>query len=106
MKSFRLSRTNSCQAAGRTHTFNQESGFALAWSGGADWRNFGKHLGDNKFSEAAILKLGSLKTLKLLSLDDSQISANGLKELEASLPNCAIKIWDGRKAANADGTRR
>ncbi|MCA9033685.1 MAG: hypothetical protein KDA91_01085 [Planctomycetaceae bacterium] len=64
------------------------------------------HLGDNQFSEAAILRLGSLKTLKLLSLDDSQISANGLTELKASLPDCTIEIWGGRKAANANSTRR
>ena len=60
------------------------------------------HLGDNQFSEAAILKLGRLKSLKDLSLDHSQISADGLSELGTLLPDCKINIWRGRKAANAN----
>ncbi len=46
------------------------------------------YIWDNKFSEPTLLKLGQIKTLKRLGIQDWQISDEGLKQLRAMLPEC------------------
>jgi len=46
---------------------------------------------DNEFSEQALLKLGQIKTLKRLGIQDWQISDEALKQLRALLPECQFK---------------
>ena len=54
-------------------------------------------IGDNQFSEAAIIGLAKCKSLKYLSIDESQLSTTALAELKRALPKCEINIWSGRE---------
>jgi hypothetical protein len=49
------------------------------------------YIWDNEFSEQAILKLGQIKTLKRLGIQDWQISDEGLAHLRAMLPECQFE---------------
>ena len=55
------------------------------------------HIGDNQFSEAAILGLAQCSTLRFLAIDDSQLSDAAIDKLERALPNCEIHVWPGRR---------
>jgi hypothetical protein len=77
-------------------------------------------LWDNEFSEEALLKLGQIKTLKRLGIQDWQISDEGLKQLRAMLPECEFdgisvqrggfderpKGFGGRPLGDTDGVGR
>ena len=54
-------------------------------------------IGDNQFSEAAILGLAKCKTLKYLAIDESQMSDIGITKLKRTLPDCEIDVWPGRR---------
>lgn len=53
------------------------------------------YLAHNEFTEDAVVKLGKIKTLKHLVIDDRQVSDRGLAKLREQLPNCKVVVWDG-----------
>ena len=53
------------------------------------------YLAHNEFTRDAVVKLGKIKTLKHLAIDDRQVSDRGLEKLRESLPNCKIVVWGG-----------
>lgn len=61
-----------------------------------------KHLelsGNDRITDAGLVHLASIKSLRKLGLQGTGVTQQGVNELEAELPNCYIH-WDGRDQAN------
>jgi len=51
----------------------------------------GLYLGNNQFTDADLEQLKSLKSLEYLVLEDTNVTAEGVADLQKALPKC--KIW-------------